>query len=73
MRDAGKIKNIKEFISPGRLWHFTCKCYGFIQCVSKVGVITFEYFYCRANQGGLRAAEAICSLFFKIYMLCRSL
>lgn len=31
-----------------RLWHLTCKCYGFIQYVAKVGVITFEYFYCAA-------------------------
>lgn len=60
-----KWKRDKEFISLGRLWHFTCKCYGFIQCVTKVGVITFEYFYCRAVQGGLRPAEAICSLFLK--------
>lgn len=43
-----KIKWNKEFISGERLYHLTCKCYGFIQYVTKVGVITFEYFYCFA-------------------------
>lgn len=33
-----------------RLWHLTCKCYGFIQYVTKVGVITLEYFYCRGTR-----------------------
>lgn len=39
-------KNETKNLFLRRLWHLTCKCYGFIQYVSKVGVITLEYFYC---------------------------
>lgn len=39
-------KNERNNLFRQRLWHLTCKCYGFIQYVTKVGVITLEYFYC---------------------------
>lgn len=45
---VGKREKMKQRIYFARLlWHLTCKCYGFIQRATKVGVITFEYFYCR--------------------------
>ena len=66
-KNPNKREKHGEFIAGACLWHLTCKCYGFIQYVSKVGVITSEYFYCRVGAAPFTTRELSRSLYRPLF------